>query len=110
MDLTKFSGVIGYRDKSAGKMELYEIADQTDKQWLREMIDPRWLRLYLLVELGVPINVSKVARALRISRNKADRWLEQIEVRARKKTSMKPIRVNAMERLDYFINNHQNKQ
>jgi hypothetical protein len=87
-------------------MELDAIANETDREWLRQMIDYRWLRLYLLVQLGVPLNVSRIARALQITRGRADRWLEQIQARERRKASLKPLQVNVREELDRYVNNH----
>jgi hypothetical protein len=87
-------------------MDIHELANEADRDWLRDMIDYRWLRLYLLVELGVPLNMSKVARALGVGRSQANHWLEQIKGLARKaqKPSLTPLQVNAREALDRFVN------
>ena len=70
-------------------MNLLEIASVEDKAMIRGTLDDGWLRCQLLVDAigcGVELNISKVARELGLSRNRATKFLNEARAKLRTKS------------------------
>jgi hypothetical protein len=68
---------------------LWRIASSGDLEWIRQFIDPKWLRIRLLIDTLGPdakINISKLARDPGIKRNKATQWVQEIRAEHRART------------------------